>query len=148
MSRMVDYHTAPFAALLLRLTSGVAFLAHGLFKLLVITPAGTVLFFGKLGLPPMLAYAVIVAEIVAGLMLVLGVYARWVALLLIPDLLGAILFVNGSKGWAFSSPGGGWEFPAFWAAALAVQALLGDGAYALKPSPVVRAVGEPPTVST
>ena len=28
--------------------------------------------------------------------------------------------------------GGGWEFPAFWAVALAVQALIGNGAYALK----------------
>jgi putative oxidoreductase len=27
--------------------------------------------------------------------------------------------------------GGGWEFPAFWTVTLAVQALLGGGAYAL-----------------
>jgi putative oxidoreductase len=143
---MIDHRTAPYAALLLRLTSGVAFIAHGLFKLLVLTPAGTVKFFGSLGLPPILAYAVICSEIIGGLMLVLGIYARWVALLLIADLLGAILFVNGAKGWAFSSPGGGWEFPAFWAAALAVQVLLGDGARALMPSPLTRSASDQPAV--
>ena len=81
------------------------------------------------------------AEIAGGLMLVFGVYARWVALLLIPDLLGAILFVHGAKGWLFSAPGGGWEFPAIWAAALAVQALLGDGAHALVSSGISRGAG-------
>jgi putative oxidoreductase len=32
----------------------------------------------------------------------------------------------------FSNEGGGWEFPAFWAIALLVQAMLGDGALALR----------------
>jgi putative oxidoreductase len=39
-----------------------------------------------------------------------------------------------SKGFFFSVQGGGWEFPAFWAATLLVLALLGDGAYALAPT--------------
>jgi putative oxidoreductase len=34
----------------------------------------------------------------------------------------------------FSAPNGGWEYPVFWAVAMVVQALLGDGAYALKPT--------------
>lgn len=32
---------------------------------------------------------------------------------------------------------GGWEYPAFLAAVTGVQALLGDGAYALRPSPSI-----------
>jgi putative oxidoreductase len=36
------------------------------------------------------------------------------------------------NGWLFSSPHGGWEFPALWIVLLIVQALLGPGAYALK----------------
>ena len=32
----------------------------------------------------------------------------------------------------FSAPGGGWEFPAFWAVALVAQALMGPGAFALR----------------
>ena len=53
------------------------------------------------------------------------------ALALIPLMLGAAWFGHGSAGFVFSNPGGGWEFPAFWTVALAVQALLGGGAYAL-----------------
>lgn len=36
------------------------------------------------------------------------------------------------NGWVFANTGGGWEYPAFWAVAQTVQAMLGDGAYALK----------------
>jgi len=33
-----------------------------------------------------------------------------------------------------ASEGGGWEFPVFWTVALVAQALLGDGAFALRTS--------------
>ena len=52
-------------------------------------------------------------------------------LMLIPILLGAVV-VHSGAGWLFSNEGGGWEFPAFWAVALGVQAMLGDGAFALR----------------
>ena len=42
-------------------------------------------------------------------------------------------------GWLFSGQGGGWEFPAFWTIAVIVQALLGDGAFALRRLPLVPA---------
>ena len=57
---------------------------------------------------------------------------RWISLALVPILLGSIIFVHGANGWLFSAPNGGWEFPAFWAVALIVQALLGDGAFSLQ----------------
>lgn len=129
---MIDTRTAPFAALLLRLTLGGLFLAHASLKLFVFTPAGTAKFFGSVGLLPELAYAVIAAETLAGIALILGVYSRWVALAAVPILLGAIVTVHGSAGFFFNNPKGGWEYPAFWAIALVVQALLGDGAYALR----------------
>jgi putative oxidoreductase len=128
---MVDNRTAPYAALLLRVTLGVLFVVHGLVKAFVFTPAGTAAFFGKLGLPAELAYLVLAAELGGGIALVLGLYARWIALALTPILLGAIVMVHGANGFGFSNAGGGWEYPALWAAALVVQALLGDGAYAL-----------------
>ena len=65
--------------------------------------------------------------------LILGVATRAVALALIPVLLGAT-WVHSGNGWVFSSEGGGWEFPLFWAVIQGVIALLGSGAYALKPS--------------
>ena len=130
---MIDSRTAPYAALILRVTLGVLFLAHAGLKLFVFTPAGTAQFFGSLGLPPALAYLVIAAEVAGAVALILGFYTRWAALALIPILIGAIVTVHGSAGFFFSNPNGGWEFLAFWIAALAAQALLGDGAYALSP---------------
>jgi putative oxidoreductase len=73
------------------------------------------------------------AELIGGAMLVLGVYARWVALALVPILIGATT-VHWGNGWVFDAKGGGWEYPVFWAVALVVQFLIGDGAFALKRS--------------
>ena len=54
---------------------------------------------------------------------------RIVALALVPVLLGAT-WAHAGNGWLFTSPNGGWEYPAFWTVTLIVQALLGDGAFA------------------
>ena len=133
---MIDGRTAPHAALIMRVCLGILFLMHGGQKLFVFGPAGTVGFFGSLGLPAVLAYLVIAVELAAGAALILGVYTRLAALVGIPVLLGAIFLVHAPLGFFFSNPGGGWEFPAFWAITCLVQALLGDGSYALKPTPV------------
>jgi putative oxidoreductase len=128
---MIDSRTAPYGALLLRLTLGGLFLAHASLKLFVFTPAGTARFFGGIGLPPGLAYVVMTAEILAGIALILGIFTRWVALAAIPILLGAIVTVHGAAGFFFNNAQGGWEYPAFWAVALLVQALLSDGIHAV-----------------
>jgi putative oxidoreductase len=128
---MIDTRTAPYAALLLRVALGGLFLAHAALKLFVFTPAGTAQFFASLGLPAALAYVTITAEILGGLALIGGVYTRVVAVALTPILIGAIATVHGHAGFFFTDPNGGWEFPAFWTVALVVQAILGDGAFAL-----------------
>ncbi|MBU6953004.1 DoxX family protein [Hahella sp. HN01] len=129
---MINNATAPYAALLLRLSLGAMFIAHGLLKLLVFTPAGTAGFFGSLGLPGWFAYLAILAELGGGALLIIGYRTQWVALALTPILLGAIVFVHGANGWAFSAEGGGWEYPAFLLAASLVQTLLGDGAFSFR----------------
>jgi putative oxidoreductase len=98
----------------------------------VFTPAGAAQFFGSLGLPPALAYLTIAAETAGGIALIVGFFTRWVSLALIPVLLGAIAFVHGPAGFFFNNPNGGWEYLAFWIAALVTQALLGDGALAVR----------------
>ncbi|MFN4192531.1 MAG: DoxX family protein [Tabrizicola sp.] len=125
--------TSDYASLILRLASGALFLAHGLMKVMVFTIPGTVGYFESLGLPGFLAYLTILAEVGGGLALILGVATRAVSLALIPVLLGAT-WVHAGNGWVFSSEGGGWEFPLFWAIVQGAIALLGSGAYALKPS--------------
>lgn len=123
--------TAPYAITLLRVSLGILFLAHGLLKVFAFTLSGTAQFFQSVGLPGFMAYVVAPMEIVGGLLLVTGLYARWVALALFPILLIATFKVHGASGWLFTNEGGGWEFPAFFAIATLVQFLLGDGAYAL-----------------
>ena len=132
---MIDAATAPWAALILRVGLGILFLAHGLLKLLVFKPAGTYGYFKSLGLPGALAYVTMAAELAGGTALIIGFMPRYVALLLIPLILGTIVVVHGKNGWVFTNKDGGWEFPAFWALALFVQFLLGDGAWALIASP-------------
>lgn len=128
---MIDTRTAPYAALILRVSLGVLLVAHGLLKVFVFTVPGTVQFFETIGYPGVFAYAVILGELGGGLLLILGLYTRWIALALVPILVGATV-QHLPNGWMFASAGGGYEFPVLWTVLLFVQALLGDGAYALK----------------
>jgi len=137
---MINRGTAPYAALLLRLALGTMFLAHVGLKVFVFTVPGFVGYFGSLGLPAILAYAVLALELLGGIALILGIYASWVALPLALEMLGTIVLVHGANGWLFTNKGGGWEYPAFWVAGLIALYLLGDGAFALRPS--TRAAGE------
>jgi putative oxidoreductase len=128
---MIDRQTAPFGALLLRLALGTMFLAHSLYlKLVVFTLPGTVKFFESLGLPAFATHLTLGAEAVGGIMLIAGYKTRYASAALIPVLLGAT-WAHWSNGWLFTNAGGGWEYPLFLAAATVVQALVGDGAYAL-----------------
>lgn len=119
------------AALILRVTLGVLFLAHAGLKIFVFTPAGTAQFFGSIGLPGALAYLVIAAEVIGGIALIVGWQVRLAAIALVPVMLGTIIFSHGANGFFFSNEGGGWEYPAFWTIALIVQALIGGGSAAL-----------------
>jgi len=119
--------TRDYGALVLRVTLGLLFLAHAGLKIF-----GAAGFFGSIGLPPALAYVTILAEVAGGLALILGFAVRIVSLALVPLLLGTIAWVHGANGFWFTGQGGGWEYPAFWAVALVVQALIGPGAFALR----------------
>lgn len=129
----MDSRTAPYAGLVLRVILGAMFLAHGLNKLLILTPAGTANLFQTVGFPGFLAYPIIAFEIGSGLMLILGIYARWVAAVAVIQLLVAST-VHFGNGWSFSNPKGGWEYPVFLALTACGLSLLGDGAWALKRS--------------
>ena len=135
---MIDVVTAPYGALLLRLCLGVMFAAHALLKWRVFTPPVEVEFFKSLGLPGWLLYVTITVELLGAAGLIFGIYPRYVALLLVPEMIGTIVTVHGKNGWEFTNKGGGWEYPAFWAAALFVQFLVGDGAWTLIRSPALR----------
>lgn len=131
---MIDNRTAPYAALLLRISLGVLLLAHGLLlKVMTFTIPGTAAYFQSIGYPAVFAYLVILGEIGGGIALILGVCTRTISLLLLPIMIGATI-QHLPNGWLFSAAKGGWEFPAFWTMMLIVQALLGPGAFAWRPA--------------
>ena len=119
------------AALILRTSLGVMFIAHGLLKVMVFTLPGTVQFFDAMGFPGWMAYVVTFAEIAGGIALVAGIYTRQIAMALVPVLIGA-LYVHSGNGWVFTSENGGWEYPLFLVSATVVQALLGPGRYVVR----------------
>ena len=133
----IDINTAPYGALVLRMCLATMFIAHALLKWRVFTIPEEVVFFKSLGLPGWLVPVTIAVELGGAACLILGIVARWIALLLVPLILGTIVTVQGKNGWLFSNKGGGWEYPAFWAASLLVQFLVGDGAWTLVRSPAL-----------
>ena len=129
------------AALILRIALGTMFVAHGLLKVFVFTLPGTVGFFEQVGFPGWLAYAVVIAEIGGGALLLAGIAVRAVSIALLPILLGAVS-VHFASGWVFSNPNGGWEYPAFLVVATIVQVLLGPGRFAANFSSAARLSNE------
>jgi putative oxidoreductase len=79
------------------------------------------------------------AEFVGALLLIPGIYTRWASLYAVPLMIGAAQFWVVRKGFFFTAAG--CELPIVWTILLLVQALLGDGPYALKPSPLLRISG-------
>lgn len=132
---MTDAPLAAYGATILRISLGVMYLAHSvILKLLTFGLPATAGYFASIGLPHWLAYATFASECVGGVLLILGVKARWVALALAPALVGAIIWAHGGNGWVFTAPGGGWEYPFYLFVLSIVQFLVGDGAFALSPS--------------
>jgi putative oxidoreductase len=115
--------------------------------LMTLTLAGTGKFFVSIGLPAWLAYATFLAEAVGGILLILGIQTRWVALALSPILIGAT-WAHSGNGWLFASTDGGWEYPLYLFVLCIAQAMLGDGAYALAPSRLSASDVPRPTAET
>jgi putative oxidoreductase len=126
---MIDVRFAPFGAFLLRVSLGAMYLAHSLIlKYIEFSLPGTAEFFRTVGVPGWIAYATLWAETIGGLLLVIGIWPRAIAV--------ALLSVHIGNGWVFSAPNGGWEYPVFLVIVSMAVALVGDGAFALRPTPL------------
>ena len=132
---MIDTSSAPYGVFLLRVALGVMWISHALMKYVLFTIPGFAGFLSSLGMPPELAWPVFLAELVGGILIVTGVYARHIALLLIPVMVAA-MSVHIPNGWVFSATGGGWEYPAFLIVTSFALWLIGDGAFALRSRPL------------
>jgi putative oxidoreductase len=133
----MKHHEQPLSAgygvALVRVSLGVMWIAHALLKLFVFSLPGTAQFFQSVGYPGFLAYPVFAVELLGGVALLLGLYARQVALALVP-VMAVAASVHFGNGWVHTSPGGGWEYPVFLVAASVALWLMGDGAFAARRS--------------
>ena len=127
---MIDQRTAPYAALLLRLTLGSMFILHIYWKFAV---KGFDAWWNGLltaGYPTVIGVYILCAEFTGALLLIPGIRTRWVCLFTFPVMAGAVDFWAKRTGFWFTVAGG--ELPALWGICLLVLALLGDGAHALR----------------
>lgn len=117
--------------LVLRVVLGVLVLLHGISKLMNgIGPIEGMLV--AKGIPAFFAWAVYVGEVLAPILVVLGLYTRLAALAIAANMLVAIALVHTAQLWKLSSSGG-WDLELqgmFLFGAVAV-ALLGAGRYSV-----------------
>ena len=131
MRRAVVTSPTSYAALLLRVTLGLMFLAHLYWKFKVL-PGGFHTWWSNFhvnGYPSFVPWYAISAELAGALLLIPGVHTRWVSLYALPLTVGASHFWIIRRGFYFTGAGG--ELPLAWSVMLIVQAMLGDGAYAV-----------------
>lgn len=84
------------ALLILRLSLGIIFIAHGLSK--INNMEGTVGFFANFGIPAIFAYLVAWIEFLGGIALILGVYTWVVGILIALIMVFAIILVKTKTG--------------------------------------------------
>lgn len=118
---------------LLRTGLGTMWIAHALLKWMVFTLPGTALYFNSIGYPGWVAYPLFAVELLGGAAIVSGLFARQVALAMTP-VMAVVITVHAGNGWVHTSPGGGWEYPAFLLLASLALWLAGDGAFAIRRS--------------
>lgn len=125
---------ARYAPLLLRVVLGSLFIAHLYWKFAML-PGGLSRWwegFATSGYPSFVPWYVFSAELAGALLLIPGIYTRWVSLYALPMMLGATQFWAARKGFYFT--GAGAELPLVWSLLLVLQAMLGDGPYCLRAS--------------
>jgi putative oxidoreductase len=133
---MADARYAPYGVFLLRVALGGMWIAHALLKWFVFTIPGFASWLETQGLPGIFAWPVFLSEIIGGTAILIGFYARHVALALIPILVVA-LSTHVPNGWVFTNQNGGWEYPAYLIVASFAQWLVGDGAFSLRSRPLL-----------
>jgi putative oxidoreductase len=123
-----------YAAFILRLLFGLLFIAHLYWKF-ALSPGGLHAWWNGLvgnGYSAFVPFYVLSAELAGALLLIPGIFTRWVALYAMPMMLGAAHFWLVRNGFYFTKAGA--ELPLVWLALLAVQVVAGDGAWALGPT--------------
>jgi putative oxidoreductase len=120
------------ALLVLRLALAAVLLYHGLPKLMNF--GATVGAFQSMHIPApgVTAPFALIAEVIGGILILVGIAVDIAALLVILDMLGAIAFVHWANGFDFTK--GGWEHPFTVLCMALALALAGPGRHTVKRS--------------
>ena len=115
--------------LVLRLTLGILILLHGVGKITA-GPDPILGLMTKTGLPPVVGYLVYVGEVLAPLLLIVGLWTRLAALVVAINMVVAVLLVHTAQLGEFTK-NGGWalELQVFYFFTAVAIALLGAGGY-------------------
>jgi putative oxidoreductase len=124
-----------FGKLVLRLTVGVLILFHGVSKIVHPESLGFIRsMLEGADLPTALAYGVYAGEVIAPLLIILGIYSRLGALVVAVNMLFAIWLAHTADIFTLSEHGG-WalELQGFYLFTAIALVFLGSGRYAIKP---------------
>ena len=124
-----------FGKLIVRLTVGILMLFHGVAKVLNPESLGFIRsLLEGVDLPAALAYGVYVGEIIAPLMVILGIYSRMGGLVMTVNMLFAIWLAHSADIYSLTSHGG-WalELQGFYLFCSLAIIFLGSGRYAVRP---------------
>ena len=132
----IPFQSDALGKLILRLTLGVLMSFHGISKLM--HPARTLdTMSGMLtaaGLPTYLAYGVFIGEVLAPILIILGIYSRIGGLIVVINMIFALLLAHSAQLLTLSKTGG-WalELQGFYLLTGLALFFLGSGRIAVKP---------------
>ena len=132
----IPFQSDALGKLILRLALGILLLFHGVSKLM--NPAGAIKYVSAqltaAGLPEFLAYGVFVGEVLAPVLIILGLYARIGGLIAVINMVFAVLLAHSTQLLTLSKTGG-WtlELQAFYLFTGLALFFLGSGKMAVKP---------------
>ncbi|HXI20224.1 MAG TPA: DoxX family protein [Gemmatimonadales bacterium] len=123
---------APYAATLLRLVLGVVYVLHAYLATVLMGPTRMIDYQVKAGIPfPEIGtWYLIFSHGLGGVCLILGIFPRWAALVNVPTILGALLFVHLKNGFWITDRG--YEYVLVLLVATIVSVMLGGGALTLR----------------
>ena len=129
------YRSEDIAKFILRITLGFLMLFHGVAKLHDLQALSFIKSqLEGIDIHPVFAYGVYIGEIIAPLLVVLGIYARFGGFLIFINMLFAIILVHSNDLLSLTQHGG-WaiELQAFYLLGGLAVVLLGSGKFAVKP---------------
>jgi putative oxidoreductase len=131
---------AQWGTLLLRLNIGAVYVMHGYLALMILGPEAVAGYIGRMGYPAALAQALawylVAAHLVGGILLILGLWTRWAALANVPPMASAVFLLHLKQGFFMTpvSPTavGGFEFSLTVLVATLALVFLGSGALSVE----------------